>query len=69
MNFVCHDSDGRITETGQLPTSPNVPTHGSVCIEVAPGRWLSIRTSEWVIVEEHPRQFTWKDANERIMKP
>ena len=69
MNYRCYDDSGKLVETGQLPDNdPNVPTHGSISFEVAPDRWLSCITSEWVIVELQGRPFTWRDNYERISR-
>jgi hypothetical protein len=58
MKFRTYDSDGNLTYESYIEFihKADVPTHGSISIEIGPDRWLSFVTSEWLVpyVDNHP---------------
>lgn len=52
MNYTTYEMDGEVCETGVLAQGVDidVPTHGSISLEVAPGLFLSFWQSEWAQV-------------------
>lgn len=63
MKWQLADMDGHVTASGEGDPPDEVPDHGSVSIAVAPGRWVSFLTSEWLSVYVSDRPITWPDTH------
>ena len=50
MKYRTYDSDGNLTYESYVEfiDKADVPTHGSISIEIAPDKWVSFITSEWL---------------------
>lgn len=54
MNYQILDSNGKVLKIGTMGPGfkdENLPTCGTLCVEIQPGFWLNVQTSEWMEVE------------------
>lgn len=67
MKYRIYDSGGNLTyeSTTDFLNKADVPTHGSISIEVEPGEWFSFVTSEWLMCYADEEPVTHKNALEK----
>jgi len=72
LPYKTFDSDGNEEAFDKQPSIGclehgsvvDVPTHGSISVEVLPGIWISITTSEWATVYLSDQPVTWREQHE-----
>jgi len=70
MKFIVKDHEAKVVMEGDdvvaavEEINERVPTHGSLHLEVLPGKWLNVKTSEWLIVTLAEAPKGWREDRE-----
>jgi len=51
MQYKVYEMDGTLVESGEVTAAISaleIPTHGSISIELSDGVWIGLLTSEWL---------------------
>lgn len=67
MNCKCFDSEGKETFSGELTEKTDIPPHGSISIRIGMSNWISLLTSERMIVKHRSEPFNWRGYQNEIL--